>query len=57
MPSTAMLSGSAGAFVSTSKQVKKKMWWKNTKMTVILTIFIIAILIAIIGEYRIEISM
>ncbi|CAG8553631.1 929_t:CDS:2 [Paraglomus brasilianum] len=45
---TAMLHGSAEAFVSTSKKVKKKMWWKNTKMTIILTITIIAILAAII---------
>jgi len=45
---TAMLSSSAGAFKEQSSTVRKGMWWKNAKMTVILTVTIILILAAII---------
>ncbi|CAB5373538.1 unnamed protein product [Rhizophagus irregularis] len=45
---TVMLSDSASVFKTSSSKVRRNMWWKNTKMTVILTITILIILAAII---------
>jgi len=45
---TVMLSDSASAFKTSSSKVRRNMWWKNTKMTVILSVTIILILAAII---------
>ncbi|CAG8686102.1 14421_t:CDS:2 [Acaulospora morrowiae] len=45
---TAMLQGSADVFKTRTSQVRKKMWWKNTKMTVILAITAVIILAIII---------
>ncbi|CAI2189416.1 1951_t:CDS:2, partial [Funneliformis geosporum] len=47
---TAMLSDSATKFKAQSTKVRKTMWWKNTKMTIIITVTILLILAAIIRQ-------
>jgi hypothetical protein len=53
----AMLSNSASAFKEQSSTVRKGMWWKNAKMTVILTVTIIIILAAIISKLQYHTSL
>lgn len=48
-----MLSDSASVFKTSSSKVRRNMWWKNTKMAVILTITILIILAAIISKFNI----
>ncbi|CAG8627328.1 12229_t:CDS:2 [Funneliformis caledonium] len=47
---TAMLSDSATKFKAHSQKVHKKMWWKSSKMTVIIAVTVILILAAIIRK-------
>lgn len=45
---TGNLEQNAVKFRQTSRKVKRKMWWKNTKMTLILIVVAIAIILIII---------
>jgi len=45
---TGNLEQNAVKFRQTSRKVKRKMWWKNTKMTLILIVVVIAIILIII---------
>jgi len=45
---TAMLGDSASAFKTHAVHTRRNMWWKNAKMTIILTVTIVLILAAII---------
>ncbi|CAG8668730.1 13530_t:CDS:2, partial [Funneliformis mosseae] len=53
---TAMLSDSATKFKTHSQKVHKKMWWKSSKMTVIIAVTVILILAAIIRKDVAEFS-
>jgi len=45
---TGQLEANAVRFRQTSNKVKRKMWWKNTKMTLILVVVAVAIILIII---------
>jgi len=48
---TGALEENAVKFRQTTKKVKRKMWWKNTKMTLILIVVVIVIIVILIFSF------
>uniref|UniRef100_A0A8C6TAK1 Vesicle-associated membrane protein 4 n=1 Tax=Neogobius melanostomus TaxID=47308 RepID=A0A8C6TAK1_9GOBI len=46
------LSDNASAFSSRAKQLHRRMWWRDTKMKMIIALVVIGLLLIIISEYR-----
>jgi heme/copper-type cytochrome/quinol oxidase subunit 2 len=44
-----MFSNKALQFNRTSQNIRRKMWWKNTKMTIILVVVVLVIIGTVIG--------
>uniref|UniRef100_A0A8C5BMD7 Vesicle-associated membrane protein 4 n=1 Tax=Gadus morhua TaxID=8049 RepID=A0A8C5BMD7_GADMO len=48
------LSDNASAFSSRAKQLHRRMWWRDMKMKIIISLVVFAVLLIIIGEYLVK---